>query len=293
MNDSELIDLHIDEEEAARYRELERAWQDEVGHEMLEKPFETPGSAAVFRWQFDRLVDLIDPRRAGVVIEIGCGRGHFLDRLHAAPGMENRTLVGLDISAAVRSLPPRGLAGVQADGERLPFRDGSVDYVIYDGSLHHCIDYPNALREAVRVLAPDGSLIIYEPVVSAFSQFMHRALDPIIFRFFGTYESPIDQRYKGAFREEVVQKVLTQLGLQVRRDRSDFIAYPFTGCYAGSLFSRSEAFMRRLIALEKAIAATPFLGRAAQFLAWRFTMIGTRSQNSERSAASVPPVATA
>ena len=40
------------------------------------------------------------------------------------------------------------------------------------------------------------------------------------------YESPIDIRYKDAFRQEVVTRVLGQLGLRVRESNSDFLAYP-------------------------------------------------------------------
>ena len=39
-------------------------------------------------------------------------------------------------------------------------------------------------------------------------------------------------------------------GLQlVSYRRSDFLAYPLTGCYAGSVVGRSEPVMRRLIPL--------------------------------------------
>ncbi len=267
-------------DEAARYRELERAWQDDVGYQLLDKPYECAGSARVFEWQFDRLIDLLDPGRGGVVIEIGCGKGHFLSRVAAAPGAPARTLVGLDLSKAVFSLPGRGLAGVQADGEVLPFRSEVADYVIFDGSLHHCIDYPAALREAIRVLAPGGSLILFEPVVSRFSQLAHRLLDPIIFRSCTVYESPIDIHYKAAFHQDVVSRVLRQEGLEVRDVRSDFLAYPFTGCYAGSVFGRSERFMRLLIALERALEAVPVLGRAAHAFAWRFTVVATRPERA-------------
>jgi NDP-sugar pyrophosphorylase family protein/ubiquinone/menaquinone biosynthesis C-methylase UbiE len=272
-------------DEAARYRALERAWQDDVGFQLLDKPYESPGSAAVFDWQLDRLIALIDGRYAGVVVEIGCGRGHLLSRVRAVRGATPRTLVGMDLSKAVFNLPARGLDGVQGDGEFLPFRDASADCVIFDGSLHHCIDYASALREATRVLTPGGSLIIFEPVVSRFSQLVHRLLDPIIFRSCSVYESPIDIRYKSAFRQEVVARVLRQQGMQVRDSRSDFLAYPFTGCYAGSLFGRSERFMRFLIALEAALATIPVLGRVARSFAWRFTIVATRPETARPSAA--------
>jgi NDP-sugar pyrophosphorylase family protein/ubiquinone/menaquinone biosynthesis C-methylase UbiE len=264
-------------EEADRYRALERAWQDEVGCHLLDKPYEQAGSAAVFEWQSDRLIELLDRTRDGVVVEIGCGKGHFLSRMQSVTAAPQRTLVGLDQSRAVFDLPAHGLAGVQADGECLPFRTASADYVIFDGSLHHCIDYPRALHEAARVLAPNGSLIIFEPVVSRFSTVVHRLLDPIAFRSCAVYESPIDIRYKAAFRQEVVTRVLGQLGLRVRERYSDFLAYPFTGCYAGSLFGRSERFMRLLIALERQIAMVPILGRLARTFAWRFTIVATRT----------------
>jgi len=62
--------------------------------------------------------------------------------------------------------------------------------------------------------------------------------------------------------------------------RSDFLAYPFTGCYAGSVFGRSERFMRLLIALERALEAVPVLGRAAHAFAWRFTVVATRPERA-------------
>jgi ubiquinone/menaquinone biosynthesis C-methylase UbiE len=264
-------------DEAQRFRALERAWQNDVGYTLLDKPYEAPGSAAVFERQADRLIALLDPQRGGVVIEIGCGRGHFLSRLGAVPGAPARTLVGVDISRAIFSLAARGLAGAQADGEFLPFRDESAAYVIYDGSLHHCIDYPAALGEAIRVLAPGGSLIIFEPVTSWFSRAAHRLLDPIVFRRSVVYESPIDIHYKAAFRQPVIARVLRDHGLEVRERRSDFLAYPFTGCYAGSAFGRSVRVMRRLMAIEDRVAATPVLSRLAGVLAWRFTIVATKA----------------
>src|SRR5262249_36606797 len=156
-------------------------------------------------------------------IEIGCGKGYFLQRARAALRLPSNKLVGLDLSRAVFSLPTSGLPGIQGDGEFLPFLDGVASYVIYDGSLHHCIDYPGALREAVRVLAPGGTLILFEPVTSWFSQLMHRVLDPIVFRQSAVYESPIDIHYKHAFRSDVIRRELERLGLSVRENRSDFL----------------------------------------------------------------------
>jgi NDP-sugar pyrophosphorylase family protein/SAM-dependent methyltransferase len=258
------------------HRRLEREWQDSVGHALLDKPHAAPGSAAVFVHQFDRIADLLRDAPPGVVVEVGCGKGHLLRRLREKSWLAGRTLVGLDLSRAVFALPDDGLAGVEGDGERLPFQRGSVAALVYDGALHHLIDYPQALREAMRVLVPGGMLVLFEPVSSAFSRLMHRLLDPIVFRKGTVYESPIDLLYKARFREDVIVRVLREGLRVVAYDRSDFLAYPFTGCYAGSVFGRSERFMRRLLALEEVAWKAPVMRRVARMLAWRFLIVAVK-----------------
>jgi ubiquinone/menaquinone biosynthesis C-methylase UbiE len=51
-----------------------------------------------------------------------------------------------------------------ASGEDLPFPDASLDVVVFSNSLHHMPCPEIALREAVRVLAPEGQIYIMEPV---------------------------------------------------------------------------------------------------------------------------------
>ncbi len=260
--------------EADRYRALERAWQDDVGYALLDKPYEAAGSEAVFVKQWDRLIARLDTAPDGVLIEIGCGKGHFLRHLRATM-RGRRRLVGIDLSRAVLSLPPAGLDGARADGEWLPFRDASASCVLYDGALHHMIDYADALAEAIRVLAPGGLLVIFEPMTSRFSQLAHRILDPIIFRQV-VYESPIDIRYKRDFHLDTIGAVLRRHGLSFDLTRSDFLAYPLTGCYAGSAFARRPRLMRAVMALEDAIEAMPGLRRLAQVFAWRFTIVARK-----------------
>ena len=261
--------------EHLEHRRLEREWQNSVGHALLDKPHAEAGSAAVFGHQFDRIAELLRDAPPGVLVEVGCGKGHLLRRLRDKPWLAGRALVGLDLSRAVFALPPDGLAGVEGDGETLPFRQGSLAALVYDGALHHLIDYPQALREAMRVLAPGGMLVIFEPVSSAFSRLVHRVLDPIIFRK-TVYESPIDQLYKARFREDVIVRVLREGLRVVAYDRSDFLAYPFTGCYAGLVFGRSEPFMRRLLALEDVAWKAPVMRRVARALAWRFLIVAVK-----------------
>jgi SAM-dependent methyltransferase len=56
----------------------------------------------------------------------------------------------------------RGFTSLQAEFDRVPFQDGSVDLVIYNASFHYAADYVATLREALRVLAPDGRIVIMD-----------------------------------------------------------------------------------------------------------------------------------
>lgn len=261
-------------DEGQRLRALERDWQNSVGYELLDKPYEAPGSEAVFLKQYDQLIEFLDQAKPGLLLEIGCGKGHLLRRIREVSRVSRR-LVGMDISRAVYSLPALGFVGVQADGEALPFRSECASCVIFTGSLHHMIDYVTALHESIRLLEPGGSLVVFEPTISFFSQLAHRVLDPIVFRKV-VYESPIDIECKKDFQFEKITEALRQGGMDFEIHRSDFLAYPFTGCYAGSVFSRSERFMRLLMKIEDGIMAVPVLRSLALAFAWRVTIVATK-----------------
>jgi len=51
---------------------------------------------------------------------------------------------------------------LQAEFDRLPFQGESVDIVVYNAAFHYAIDYAVTLREALRVLAPDGRVVILD-----------------------------------------------------------------------------------------------------------------------------------
>jgi SAM-dependent methyltransferase len=109
----------------------------------------------------DRLGDV-----AGrAVLDFGCG--HAMASVVMA--RRGALVTGFDLSGGyLREARRRALANgvnvafVQADGERLPFADGSFDRVWGNAVLHH-LDLAKAAPELRRVLRPGGVAVFCEP----------------------------------------------------------------------------------------------------------------------------------
>ena len=100
---------------------------------------------------YQRIVALIDPAIAGRIVEIGSGIGNLKEHLPAALATD---------------LFPSPWLDLVCDGYELPFRTGSLSHLVLFDVFHH-LRAPNAvLREARRVLAPGGRLVLFEPYIS-------------------------------------------------------------------------------------------------------------------------------
>jgi ubiquinone/menaquinone biosynthesis C-methylase UbiE len=98
------------------------------------------------------------------VLDLGCGRGEVLLRSLD----EGACAIGLDYApdalALTRKILPAHFRGlVQADAQRLPFGDNSLDLILALDIVEHLhqVELERMLAEAYRVLTPGGRLIVH------------------------------------------------------------------------------------------------------------------------------------
>ena len=107
----------------------------------------------------------LEPLAGARLLDFGCGHG-MASVVFARRGA---VVTGFDLSpgylaeAARRAAANRvRISFLQADGERLPFADGSFDRIWGNAILHH-LDLRRAGRELYRVLRPGGVAVFCEP----------------------------------------------------------------------------------------------------------------------------------
>ncbi len=105
--------------------------------------------------------------RTGLVLDLGCAFGH----LEVAALETGFSVIAADISlAAVRFARQKyGVHGVVADAAHPPFRSGSFDLICLYDVIEHVVDPVAVLREARRLLKPNGLLHIVTPDVRSLS----------------------------------------------------------------------------------------------------------------------------
>jgi len=124
----------------------------------------------LLRWMLEggyaghhRVIRVVLPNWSGPVVDIGCGTGIF------ARWFDPADYLGIDISpeyvrAAMRKHPQHRFAVM--DARRLDLPDASQRLCFISGMLHHLSDddVARVLQEAVRVMHPEGRLVVWEDI---------------------------------------------------------------------------------------------------------------------------------
>ena len=106
---------------------------------------------------------LIPPLR---VADLGCGEGYLAIEASRWAGR----VVAVDVSAKAleaareraREKGARDILWKRGDIEALPLETGSFDVALLSQALHHAREPMRALREAARILAPGGTLLLLD-----------------------------------------------------------------------------------------------------------------------------------
>lgn len=111
-----------------------------------------------------RVLKMVRPRPADLIVEVGCERGGLSSRIAGSSSY----LVCLDIDfdvlvAAREQLRGRRAGLVVADAQQLPFKSRRANISISSHTLEHLPDPATGLQELARITGPDGYLVINVP----------------------------------------------------------------------------------------------------------------------------------
>jgi 2-polyprenyl-3-methyl-5-hydroxy-6-metoxy-1,4-benzoquinol methylase len=128
----------------------------------------TPRYSARLHALYSWFVDEVSARRPALVIDVGCGDAALTDRMaRATPGGR---VVGIEPEPSGVEFAQGALSAAQSPaevmlgrGEELPFETGSAGLVTMCEVVEHIADVGPLVREAARVLAPDGALLVSTP----------------------------------------------------------------------------------------------------------------------------------
>jgi len=112
------------------------------------------------RWR-RRAVDVAAVAEGDVVLDLACGTGD----LAALARRRGARVIGVDFAGVMlREARRRGVdaAWLQADAERLPLPDRSVDAVVCGFALRNFVSLTSVIAELARVLRPGGRMALLE-----------------------------------------------------------------------------------------------------------------------------------
>jgi SAM-dependent methyltransferase len=138
----------------------------------------------------------------GRLLDFGCGGGSYLRRMHA----QGWQVLGLDVSAAAveRVRTDLGLAALVGTLPHPLLEPASFDAITMWHSLEHVHDPLMVLREARRLLAPGGRLLVAAPNI-----------DSLPFRWFGPAWYALDlPRHLTHFTPRTLERMLQQAGFR-------------------------------------------------------------------------------
>ena len=144
------------------------AVRDQLAHPLF-RSFNDRVAALAFRLGEVATADGRGPGRSVRLLEVGCGEGLLAAAIRRTAddlGLELE-YTGADVSASALELARTHISGALLVGDAVELLKGMVadsqDVIVAKNLLHHLDDPATFLREAGRVVGPEGRLVIFEP----------------------------------------------------------------------------------------------------------------------------------
>jgi SAM-dependent methyltransferase len=154
-------------------------------------------------------------KRSGKLLDIGCGTGHFISQMRLG-GYE---VYGIETSENAKNFIPDSLKNRIYDRnlEECGFQENSFDIITIFQSLEHAHNLNRLLKEAKKILKPDGILYLSVPNYDFFE-----------YRIFGPYAYTLDvPRHLYFFTKRSLRNLLLENGFVIDRFIRNFIGELF------------------------------------------------------------------
>jgi ubiquinone/menaquinone biosynthesis C-methylase UbiE len=164
--------------------------------------------AACDRWD-QYMLDQSGITAESRVLEVACGNGNASIWIAQQTGCE---VIGLDLTPSyienatekAKNYPNSRVSFQQGSATELPFAEGSFTHVWSQAALYHIHDLTAALKEAYRVLEPQG-IFLFDDLVTPKAEISE-----------GTMKSVYDRlRFKPTFSPAAYAETLTNIGFKV------------------------------------------------------------------------------
>ncbi|HEY7329997.1 MAG TPA: class I SAM-dependent methyltransferase [Gemmataceae bacterium] len=104
----------------------------------------------------------------GRLLEVGIGDGENVVLLPTSLQIAGIDIAEKPLAACRDRYPKRGLCLALAEGERIPFADGTFDAVLSVGGFNFYSDPQSALKEMARVTRPGGRVVVADELPDLF-----------------------------------------------------------------------------------------------------------------------------
>ena len=143
-----------------KHRKSGKAAKEEPGKEIGKSMRKYRDSCQSDFWKavFEKEISHLSKRLKGCrsVLSVGCGPA-VIEKELQEKGFD---VTGLDVSKEALQRAPDSIRKVVGSAEKMEFESNSFDAIIYVASLQFISNYGKAVREAARVLKPNGKIIV-------------------------------------------------------------------------------------------------------------------------------------